>query len=102
RRHTSSLRDWSSDVCSSDLGGDTVTIDTANPSVVVDIVDGSLNDGDNASQVTFTFSEEVSADTVADLASGTGITVSGGTLSALKIGRASCRETGEISAAAGT
>ena len=65
------------------IGSDTVTIDTANPSVIVNIVDGSLSDTDNSSQVTFTFSEQVSDTTFNTLASGNGITVTGGTLSAL-------------------
>ena len=64
-------------------GPDTVPIDTRNPTVAVDIVDASLNDGDNSSLVTFSFSEAVGASTVANLASGAGITVTGGTLSAL-------------------
>ena len=64
-------------------GPDTVPIDTRNPTVAVDIVDASLNDGDNSSLVTFSFSEAVDASTVANLASGAGITVTGGTLSAL-------------------
>ena len=58
-------------------------LDTANPTVVVNIVDGSLSDTDNSSQVTFTFSEQVSDTTFNTLASGNGITVTGGTLSAL-------------------
>ena len=64
-------------------GTDTVPIDTLNPTVSVDIVDGSLSDGDNSSLVTFSFSEKVSEATFAGLASGDGITVTGGTLSAL-------------------
>ncbi|MCA6126336.1 hypothetical protein J6500_31255, partial [Bradyrhizobium sp. WSM 1704] len=64
-------------------GADTVAIDTQNPTVVVEIADASLSDGDNNSNVTFTFSEAVSAATVATLAEGAGITVVGGTLSAL-------------------
>ena len=36
-----------------------MTIDTANLSVIVNIVDGSLSDPDNSSQVTFTFAEAV-------------------------------------------
>ncbi|MES0103932.1 Ig-like domain-containing protein, partial [Mesorhizobium sp. M0001] len=60
-----------------------VTIDTLNPSVIVNIVDGALSDTDNNSNVTFTFSEKVSDATFAGLASGAGITVAGGTLSAL-------------------
>ena len=39
---------------------DTVTIDTRNPTVEVNIVDASLNDGDTQIEVTFTFSEAVS------------------------------------------
>ena len=64
-------------------GPDTVPIDTRNPTVAVDIVDASLSDADNSSLVTFSFSEAVGASTVANLASGAGITVTGGTLSAL-------------------
>ncbi|WP_253845574.1 Ig-like domain-containing protein, partial [Microcystis aeruginosa] len=40
-------------------GTDTVTIDTLNPTLALDIVDASLNDGDNSSLVTFEFSEDV-------------------------------------------
>src|SRR5213076_2536548 len=36
---------------------DTVTIDTKNPTVTIDIVDSSLSDSDNSSLVNFTFSE---------------------------------------------
>ena len=39
------------------LGTDTVAIDRANPTVTVDIVDGTLNQPDSSSTVTFTFSE---------------------------------------------
>ncbi|WP_080754241.1 Ig-like domain-containing protein [Microcystis aeruginosa] len=56
-------------------GSDTVTIDTKNPTLAVDIVDTSLNDGDNSSQVTFQFSETVNGFTAGD------VSVSGGTLS---------------------
>ena len=56
---------------------DTVTIDTVNPTVTVNIVDGSLNDGDNVSQVTFTFSEAPSNFDASDL------TVVGGAISGL-------------------
>lgn len=38
-------------------GSDSVTIDTENPTVVVNIVDGALSDGDNNSLVTFASSE---------------------------------------------
>src|SRR5207249_4387508 len=51
------------------------TIDTANPTVAVNIVDGSLSDTDNSSQVTFVFSEVPVGFSNADL------TVVGGTLS---------------------
>ncbi|GBD52586.1 hypothetical protein BGM30_16790 [Microcystis aeruginosa NIES-298] len=56
-------------------GTDTVTIDTKNPTLAVDIVDPSLNDDDNSSLVTFEFSEDVNGFTVSD------VNVSGGTLS---------------------
>src|SRR5262249_59609092 len=59
------------------------TLFRSNPGVAVDILDASLSDSDNNSQVTFTFSEQVSDATVANLANGAGITVVGGTLSAL-------------------
>ena len=38
-------------------GSDTVAIDRGNPTVVVDIVDAPLSDGDASSVVTLTFSE---------------------------------------------
>lgn len=57
-------------------GSDTVVIDTLNPTVTVNIVDTVLTDADNASVVTFTFSEAVTGFTAAD------VTVSSGTLSA--------------------
>jgi len=56
-------------------GTDTVTIDTKNPTLAVDIVDTSLNDGDNSSLVTFEFSEDVNGFTAGD------VSVIGGTLS---------------------
>ncbi len=56
-------------------GSDTVTIDTKNPTLAVDIVDTSLNDDDNSSLVTFEFSEDVNGFTVGD------VSVIGGTLS---------------------
>ena len=50
---------------------DSVTIDTRNPTVTVDIVAASLNDGDDNSQVTFTFSEAVNpASVVLDVQGG--------------------------------
>ncbi|MHC2273867.1 hypothetical protein ACVME8_000478 [Bradyrhizobium diazoefficiens] len=48
-------------------GTDSVTIDTDNPTVTVDIVDGALSDGDNSSVVTFTFSEAPVGFTAADI-----------------------------------
>ena len=60
---------------SGSTGGDTVTVDTANPTVTVNIVDTSLNDADNSSNVTFLFSESTPDFTVSDL------TVAGGTIS---------------------
>src|SRR5207253_4678214 len=48
-------------------GSDSVTIDTLNPTVAVDIADTSLSDGDNSSVVTFTFSEAPEAFTAAVL-----------------------------------
>ena len=58
-------------------GSDTVTIDRLNPTVAVNIVDASLNDGDSSSQVTFTFSEAPVGFTAAD------ITAAGGTVTGL-------------------
>jgi hypothetical protein len=58
-------------------GSDTVPIDTVAPSVVVDIVDASLNSADKVSTVTFTFSDAPVGFTLADT------TAVGGTLSGL-------------------
>jgi Ca2+-binding RTX toxin-like protein len=52
-----------------------VPYDTTPPTVTVNIVDASLNDGDNNSLVTFEFSEDVNGFTVGD------VSVIGGTLS---------------------
>ncbi len=52
-----------------------MTIDTLNPTLALDIVDASLNDGDNSSLVTFEFSEDVTGFDNSD------VNVSGGTLS---------------------
>ena len=59
---------------------DSVSIDRANPTVTVDIVDTVLNDGDATSQVTFTFSEAVSGFTEADIATSGGLTLVAGSL----------------------
>ncbi len=56
-------------------GTDTVTIDTLNPTLAVDIVNASLNDGTNSSLVSFEFSEDVTGFDNSD------VNVSGGTLS---------------------
>ena len=58
-------------------GSDTVSIDTENPTVVVDILDLSLIGGDNSSLVKFTFSEVPTGFTNA------GVTFVGGTLTAV-------------------
>ncbi|RUZ78462.1 adhesin [Mesorhizobium sp. M7A.F.Ca.US.006.01.1.1] len=62
-------------------GSDTVTIDTENPTVTVDIVDGALSDGNNSSLVTFEFSEAPGASfTVGDVVASAGLTVDAGSL----------------------
>ena len=61
--------------------GDTATLDTLNPTVAVNIVDGSLSDTDNSSQVTFTFSEAPTNFDAADI-SAVGGTISGLTVTA--------------------
>ena len=58
-------------------GSDVVGIDRANPTVVVDIIDGTLSDGDSSSEVRFTFSEAPVGFALDD------ITAVGGTLSGL-------------------
>ena len=56
-------------------GSDTVMIDTLNPTVTVNIVDTALNDADNSSTVTFTFSEATTSFEEGD------VTATNGTLS---------------------
>ena len=56
-------------------GSDMVAINTLNPTVVIDIAAGALNDGSNGSSVTFEFSEDVIGFDAGDL------TIVGGTLS---------------------
>ena len=69
---------WQNAAGNSGTGGaDNVPIDTVNPTVVVNIVDASLNDGDSASVVTFTFTEAPVNFTAAD------ITAVGGSISNL-------------------
>ncbi|NMG75816.1 retention module-containing protein, partial [Aromatoleum diolicum] len=48
-------------------GSDTVPVDTAAPTLTVNIVDEQLNDGDSGSQVTFTFSEAPVGFTAGDI-----------------------------------
>jgi Ca2+-binding RTX toxin-like protein len=57
-----------------------VTIDTVAPTVTVDIVDPSLSDSDNSSEVTFTFSEEIAGFTEADVTVGAGLSLVTGSL----------------------
>src|SRR4029453_12246055 len=57
-------------------GNDTVSIDTKNPTVLVNIVDTDLSDTDNSSVVTFTFSEAPVGFTAGDI-SAVGGSVSG-------------------------
>src|SRR4051812_27074276 len=62
-------------------GSDTVTIDRGNPTVLVDIVDGALSDGDNSSVVTFAFSEAPGASfTESDIQVSAGLTLNSGSL----------------------
>src|SRR5436190_1908124 len=56
---------------------DTVTIDTKNPTVTIDIVDSSLSDSDNSSFIKFTFREGLVGFTLSD------ISATHGTMSAL-------------------
>ena len=49
-------------------GSDNVTIDTQNPTLAINIVDGALSDSDNSSVVTFTFSEVPAGFTASDIA----------------------------------
>src|SRR5207249_5295454 len=43
RRHTRSKRDWSSDVCSSDLSSYTLPVPTRRPSIQIDAVVGVVS-----------------------------------------------------------
>src|SRR6185436_10739269 len=61
-------------------GSDDVEIDTQNPSVTVDIVDGSLSDGDSSSVVTFAFSEAPVGLTEGDIQVSAGLSLVGGSL----------------------
>src|SRR4029078_5833255 len=58
-----------------------VTTDTENPTVTVNIVDGSLNDGDTSSSVTFAFSEAPGASfSEADIQVSAGLSLGSGSL----------------------
>jgi hypothetical protein len=60
-------------------GSDTGGIDTENPTVTVNIVDGALSDGDPSSVVTFTFSEAPGASfTESDIQVSAGLTLVAG------------------------
>jgi Ca2+-binding RTX toxin-like protein len=58
----------------------TATVDTVNPTVNVDVVATSLNDGSNTSQVKFVFSEVPSGFTEADIHLSTGLSLIAGSL----------------------
>ena len=45
----------------------TASIDTQNPTLAINIVDGALSDSDNSSVVTFTFSEVPAGFTASDI-----------------------------------
>src|SRR6185436_16574579 len=74
---------------------DTVDIDTENPTATVNIVDASLNDTDNSSVVTITFSEAVTGFDNSD------VTVAHGTLSTLTSGDGGVTWTATFTAADG-
>src|SRR5207237_8613757 len=57
-------------------GTDTVTIDTANPTVTVNIVDSALSDGDNSSVITHAFTQATLDFTTPDITATNG-TVTG-------------------------
>ena len=62
-------------------GSDSVSIDTENPTVTVDIVDPTLNSDDNSSVVTFAFSEAPGASfTESDIQVSAGLTLVAGSL----------------------
>src|SRR5205814_5353405 len=97
RRHTRCLSDWSSDVCSSDLGdGNTAVGAFALDSTTT----GTANVGIGVSALAFNttgfYNTAVGYGTLFDNTTGAWNTATG--FEALsKIGRASCRERGEIS-----
>src|SRR3546814_10010030 len=76
------ISDWSSDVCSSDLGttnSNNYAIDTARPTATIVVADTALAAGET-STVTITFSEAVNGLTTADFS------VANGALSGLASG----------------
>src|SRR5437588_6484087 len=92
RRHTRSLCDWSSDVCSSDLRGRP----NAGPGVKRSMLGTIKVKG--KSQVTYGGHPlyEYSGDTSPGSTSYVGVSQFGAKWRAVKIGRASCRERGEV------
>src|SRR5207249_5339853 len=94
RRHTRSKRDWSSDVCSSDLGiyvsGGASTVSNTTPPAAIASTTTTIGSGATASNLT------IQNNTITNAARA--VAVQG----AAKIGRASCRERGESSEGAGT
>src|SRR5207245_8599358 len=89
RRHTRCYRDWSSDVCSSDLEANVAICDMAGTNVNPDVMLGS--DVPDGTRVT------VNTSRIADGDIGFVINFNGaGSVPPVKIGRASCREREEI------
>jgi Ca2+-binding RTX toxin-like protein len=87
-------------------GLDSVTIDTLNPTVVVNIVAASLNDGANSSTVTFEFSEAVSGFDADDVSVTNGTlsdfaAVDGDSFTATFTANAGIAETGSVSLGTG-
>src|SRR5207245_6423583 len=96
RRHTSCYRDWSSDVCSSDL--DAVLVAVAHPSVVVDALAAARPGG---RVLLFAANDPVTRIEFPAAAVGTDEKEILGSYSAAadiqeEIGRASCRERGRM------
>src|SRR5204863_1339651 len=101
RRHTRSLRDWSSDVCSSDLSSPGYSLANVGPyggepSIVSDSVGQLYDTTPSGGTLTYTSTDRGKTwrpVTTADPNSGDDCLA--------KIGRASCRERGESSGVAG-
>src|SRR5437588_2365073 len=96
RRHTRSLCDWSSDVCSSDLADQTVNEDAgAQTAAAWATLVKADPVNENGQTLTFSVTDNTNA---ALFAAGPAISATTGDL---KIGRASCRERAENSVVAG-